>query len=352
MAGIVFDEPITAGTVLVREAIQSQNYAPGTAGWWIGSAGDAEFNNLTLRGQFLGNDYVISEAGIFFYSGTPAAGNMTGSWAPADGTDPYGNVYAAGLTLYSSIGTVFLGGADGIIKSTGASGATISIEDGQINYGLIGDARTAFTLQDYMQQHGSLATVSGGDVSAVSQAAHQVVSVSGFGTPGDQDTYPRTSTSQPTNSTNAPPAYHYVSGAVVKSNGDASASETWHAAPAAAANWSMITLQYRLDAEDNVIWSGRVDFTGASITAAGAQIVSATAVDPKFRPKADRRLGITHSTSGGVLKNVAALLIVRADGFISISWGDGMTGTAHDAAGNANGDRYEFTVAAPLGNLK
>lgn len=47
---IEFDNPLTAGTVLVREQIQSQDYVPGVSGWVIRSDGSAEFNNITIRG--------------------------------------------------------------------------------------------------------------------------------------------------------------------------------------------------------------------------------------------------------------------------------------------------------------
>lgn len=36
-------------------------------------------------------------SGIFFYSPTPGAGNLVGSWTAQAGTDPYGNVYPAGI---------------------------------------------------------------------------------------------------------------------------------------------------------------------------------------------------------------------------------------------------------------
>lgn len=43
---------ILAGVTLVAEAIQSQNYVAGSAGWHIGADGSAEFNNVTVRGTF------------------------------------------------------------------------------------------------------------------------------------------------------------------------------------------------------------------------------------------------------------------------------------------------------------
>lgn len=45
--------PITAGTVLIRSDIRSQNYVAGTSGWIIEADGDAEFNNVNVRGDLL-----------------------------------------------------------------------------------------------------------------------------------------------------------------------------------------------------------------------------------------------------------------------------------------------------------
>lgn len=94
-----FGNPIVGGTALRIPAIQSPNYSPGVAGWIIKINGDAEFNNLTIRGEFLGTDFIINAAGIFLYSSTPAAGNLIGSWTSASGTDSFGNTYGSGLTI-------------------------------------------------------------------------------------------------------------------------------------------------------------------------------------------------------------------------------------------------------------
>lgn len=69
-----------AGTVLIVEAIQSQNYAAGSAGWQIAADGTAEFNNVTVRGKLItgpsGSQHIEvngSDApqGIAFYTGVP-----------------------------------------------------------------------------------------------------------------------------------------------------------------------------------------------------------------------------------------------------------------------------------------
>lgn len=55
-----FTNPIVGGRVLIREAIQSPDYAPGVAGWTINRDGSAEFNNGVFRGDLEVNDGLIS----------------------------------------------------------------------------------------------------------------------------------------------------------------------------------------------------------------------------------------------------------------------------------------------------
>lgn len=91
------------GGNLVIPALQSPNYQPGVSGWQISKSGNAEFNDTTVRGTiagsvFEGTDFEISTSGLFFYSGTPAAGNLVMALANTAGTDAYGNPYKAGVT--------------------------------------------------------------------------------------------------------------------------------------------------------------------------------------------------------------------------------------------------------------
>jgi hypothetical protein len=53
VASVPFTNPLVAGTTLIREAIQSKNYIAGVQGWIIKANGDAEFNNLTVRGTVI-----------------------------------------------------------------------------------------------------------------------------------------------------------------------------------------------------------------------------------------------------------------------------------------------------------
>lgn len=48
---MTFNNSILAGTTLVREAISSEGFVSGTTGWTIERDGNAEFNDVTLRGS-------------------------------------------------------------------------------------------------------------------------------------------------------------------------------------------------------------------------------------------------------------------------------------------------------------
>lgn len=109
---IEFENPLTAGTVLVREQIQSQNYEPGSAGWVIKANGDAEFNSVVIRGGT-----VVSGTALY-YNGTPALGNLFMSVSASAGTDAFGNDYVQGLGLYQE---------EGIITARDAAGNTMQM---------------------------------------------------------------------------------------------------------------------------------------------------------------------------------------------------------------------------------
>ena len=54
-----FRNPVAAGLRLIREALRSDPYVPGTTGWSINRDGTAEFSDLTLRGTFRTSSGVI-----------------------------------------------------------------------------------------------------------------------------------------------------------------------------------------------------------------------------------------------------------------------------------------------------
>ena len=114
------ENPVVGGTALRRQSIRSPNYVPGVSGWTINQDGSAEFNNLTLRGTFFGTDYILNAAGLFFYSGTPAAGNLIGSAGVSTaGTDSFTNNYLAGNSSYGA-GFATSEQAGGVLFYTGS----------------------------------------------------------------------------------------------------------------------------------------------------------------------------------------------------------------------------------------
>jgi len=111
---------------LVIPSIQSPNYVPGSVGWSINNDGSAEFNNITIRGNFVGPNFFFSNGdgslsttpGYFLYSGTPAAGNLVySSTASITGTghDKFSNNYLAGDTSYDNSLTQAVNRASGVI---------------------------------------------------------------------------------------------------------------------------------------------------------------------------------------------------------------------------------------------
>ena len=124
--------PVVGGTVLRRPAIQSPNFVTTVSGWTINADGSAEFNNLTIRGTFNGTDYILSAAGFFLYSGTPANGNLVASIAPAATvSDGLGNtVKGGGFAAYGAgdIGLLAAGFLQLIPAGLAAGGAAGFVE--------------------------------------------------------------------------------------------------------------------------------------------------------------------------------------------------------------------------------
>lgn len=69
MGTLDFQNPIVAGTTLVRQAIKSPDFVAGVSGWIVRYDGSAEFNNLNIRGSGVfgnptGQRVTISNTGI------------------------------------------------------------------------------------------------------------------------------------------------------------------------------------------------------------------------------------------------------------------------------------------------
>jgi hypothetical protein len=335
---VTFRNPIlgAGGSTLLRPAIQSPNFVHGVSGWSINRAGNAEFNDLTIRGTYMGQNYLISEDGLFFYSGTPAAGNMTGSWAPAAGTDPYGNAYPAGLEIYSTLGSILLSAVDGILQSVGSSGRQVTVADGSIQWSAPGSTTNGSvdigaTIREMDWQSGQLGA---NDRSA----RLSVTSSTGTPTVGVTDTFPRSATSN-----GLVVAHHYVSGAAVKSDLAGDTAEVWQA-PAYNTNWSTSSafnastgwpgLQFRKDAEDNLVVTGAFK-SGATVGGTSVFLLPAA-----YRPKAQWSVPITRNVGGTITTGFAQ---ISAGGNLNLLTGLGITPVASA--------EYLINGTVPLGNI-
>lgn len=58
-----FGNPIVGNKKLIRSAIESENYVPGTSGWSIQRNGFAEFLDVVIRGNLRSNNYVPGVSG-------------------------------------------------------------------------------------------------------------------------------------------------------------------------------------------------------------------------------------------------------------------------------------------------
>ena len=130
-----FRNAIVAGATLIREAIQSQNFATGVSGWQINQDGSAEFNNVVIRGGT-----VVSGLALY-YSGPPAAGNLILSIAAGAGTDAYGNAYPQGFSVYGADGQLVADGST--LWVTGSNGSQVALSTGGV-----GQANVLLTPRD------------------------------------------------------------------------------------------------------------------------------------------------------------------------------------------------------------
>lgn len=90
------NDPVSIGTVISRTAMQSPNYDGVSTGWAINADGTSFFFQVELTG---GSLIITSDGGVFLYAGSPAAGQLVGSWTGAAGADPYGNALVPGLQI-------------------------------------------------------------------------------------------------------------------------------------------------------------------------------------------------------------------------------------------------------------
>jgi hypothetical protein len=332
-----FENPVVGGTALRIPAIQSPNYDPGVAGWIIKIDGSAEFNNLTVRGEFRGTNFIINSSGIFLYSGTPALGNLVGSWTTADGTDQYGNGYIAGLTTYGTSSTInliqddlVLTGSNGskvVLES--AADASVSLTPGGGGTWFAGGIVTAvsgtshpqmelFAPADTTNDVGATLTLEGSSTASVATAIRSVATLwSHLGGAGQIQNWWIKQNSSGTAFTWQTPSYGTNWAASTTFNG----GTNWHA------------LQYRLDAEDNLWLIGGFKATGA--------VANPVFTLPSgYRPAAQWPLYLQQNNAGA-LTTIA--LEIAGSGNVNILNANGGV--------LANGNEWLVNAKIPMGNI-
>jgi hypothetical protein len=138
--GFVFEQPLTAGVVLLRSAIQSPNYVTGVSGWSVDQSGSAEFNNATFRGTLIagGGAVIIDSNGVDVHStvlNTRYRINTTGGFIASLNTADDGRYAKVTLDINANVGGTG-GGAffAGQGANPGPHGGTLD-RDGSLFFG-------------------------------------------------------------------------------------------------------------------------------------------------------------------------------------------------------------------------
>lgn len=116
-----------------------------------GAAGVDAFGNVfpqginVTKGQFSGSNYVINSLGFFLYSGTPALGNLVASVTAASGADDgLGNAFKADVTVYGTSGTYVQMLASGIAALNVGSGDAAEVTPAKLTSGIFGSGGPRF----------------------------------------------------------------------------------------------------------------------------------------------------------------------------------------------------------------
>lgn len=296
-----------------------------------GSWSNTETNLIILIEQ------VSGFSGLFGYSPAPGAGNLIFSITANAGTDPYGNKYVAGVGSYDNTNETFA-------QVLGAKFSVGQIIAGVPDIADAGSLSSLFGIPGVSLLTSGFAPPNGPNAAEVELQAGENSAITGS---GNCPTIVSTG-STPSGSTASDVDWLHT-GSFIRVDRTTGVQETWQQ-PGSAPNWSVGTLQYRLDVEDNVVWVGSISYTGGNITNASSQNVT-LAVGASHTPKAQWKVPCTHLTSTSVQKNVGATLIVETNGQLAIQWGDGQAGTTHDVNGLATGDIFWIETRVPMGNI-
>lgn len=159
---------IVAGNTLIAQAIQSQNFAAGSAGWQIAASGSAEFNNVTIRGSL----YVVGSGGSQIQI-VNSGGQATEFLYPADYTDPTVTNNPAAISA-ASVGNAGTENANLLIRSpypskfpASANYASLQLRSSSLDG--VANASSITVTADTMDVSGHV-TVAGTDIGAGIQA--------------------------------------------------------------------------------------------------------------------------------------------------------------------------------------
>lgn len=272
--------------------------------------------------------------GLFVYSPTIGAGNLIASIAAQAGTDPYGNSYVAGLAEYDPVGGVF--------AALSGGGALF----GEIVAGVPDTADASTVGQDVGLGLKLQSFVVPGSSAANDRAVIELL-------PGGQN--------QPTGSGQAPVTVFrdsagnsahdaWITGALVKSDQlNGQAAEVWQD-PTFNTNWTSSTsfgsdtgvqpLQFRRDAQDNLVIEGCFASGGTAPTNSNVFDLPAG-----FIPTANQPIPVQQRTSGGVL--TTGFFFVTAPG----SGTPGFRLRAATGFSLAANSQYLVNGSVPLGNI-
>lgn len=156
-----FANPVVAGKLLVRDAIQSPNYVPGVIGWAINKDGSAEFASGAIRGNI-----PVSQVASGAINGLFTVGNVAGSHVEI-GTNGGGK---SGVRLYAADGTTVLIDLD-VTSGPSVPGSAVT--------GSVANATAAGTVTGSV---GAAVALPGGQVTGTVPAATSATNQTGTGT--------------------------------------------------------------------------------------------------------------------------------------------------------------------------
>jgi hypothetical protein len=300
-----FSNPVVGGTSLVRPSIKSPNYSAGLTGWAVNKDGSAEFNNVAIRGS------TVTNGTILIYNGTPTLGNLIMSIAGSAGTDSYGNSYPASVKITNATLTSFYSLLDG---------GSITMTDGVVDNG------AAFSISDGSGSTPPALIVQSPNQTTTGRGAFKL-----FGESPNGSVDPFMWVEQNIR----------ITGAIIQANGSGT-STTWQT-PGYGTNWSGATtfngvggptLQYRLDAEDN-LWLYGIFKAGATLPANPIFTLPAN-----WRP-ANAGWIYAQRNNGGTLS--VGTCFISATGNVDLFAGQGM--------GIAVSNEYFLNGKIPMGNI-